>query len=231
MNWPCGDASDTKVSPMPVRVMFGLYLIGARVFRFAQGFSQEILLPNRDTNISRAPTSQTVRQPPKMAPPAVKRRKLSHDSDAESSDGGVEVGAVGSGSDVESDDGDSGSAVSDEDVDMGDVAQEEESEDGEDEEEVQSQAKAQNGKSQEKPQKSKTEPRKPKRDVDMAEMTGAYTGEVYKSNMFKLQVDELLAQVRPKHGKKEVAAEKALRELKSIIEKIPAREPSTVSGA
>ncbi|KAK8236122.1 Nrap protein [Phyllosticta capitalensis] len=166
-----------------------------------------------------------------MAPPAVKRRKLSHDSDAESSDGGVEVGAVGSGSDVESDDGDSGSAVSDEDVDMGDVAQEEESEDGEDEEEVQSQAKAQNGKSQEKPQKSKTEPRKPKRDVDMAEMTGAYTGEVYKSNMFKLQVDELLAQVRPKHGKKEVAAEKALRELKSIIEKIPAREPSTVIEA
>ncbi|KAK7540557.1 Nrap protein [Phyllosticta citribraziliensis] len=167
-----------------------------------------------------------------MAPPAVKRRKLSHDSDEDSSDGGVDVGVVGSGSDADSVDSDTGSL---EDVEMGNVGQAEQSDedDGaeEDEEVEQSQPKAQDGKSQEKSLKTKQEPRKPKRDIDMAEMTGAYTGEVYKSNMFKLQVDELLAQVRPKHGKKEVAAEKALRDLKSIIEKIPSRDPSSVIEA
>ncbi|KAK7543513.1 Nrap protein [Phyllosticta citricarpa] len=170
-----------------------------------------------------------------MAPPAVKRRKLSHDSDEESDDGGVDVGVAGSGSDVDNHDSDAGSQSSGEDLDMGDAEQAEESDeddgDEEDEEVKQSQSKAQNGKSQEKPQKTKQEPRNLKRDVDMAEMTGAYTGEVYKSNMFKLQVDELLAQVRPKHGKKEVAAEKALRHLKSIIEKIPSRDPSSVVEA
>ncbi|KAK7522645.1 Nrap protein [Phyllosticta citriasiana] len=170
-----------------------------------------------------------------MAPPAVKRRKLSHDSDEESDDGGVDVDVAGSGSDADSDDSDAGSQSSGEDLDMGDAEQAEESDeddgDEEDDEAEQSQSKAQNGKSQEKPQKTKQEPRNLKRDVDMAEMTGAYAGEVYKSNMFKLQVDELLAQVRPKHGKKEVAAEKALRHLKSIIEKIPSRDPYSVVEA
>ncbi|KAK5257197.1 U3 snoRNP protein [Cryomyces antarcticus] len=60
---------------------------------------------------------------------------------------------------------------------------------------------------------------------------GAYLGEVYKSSMFKLQVDELLDQIRPKYGKKEAPAEAALRTLKSIIERIPDREPLPVSEA
>lgn len=56
------------------------------------------------------------------------------------------------------------------------------------------------------------------------------TGEVYKSNLFKLQVDELLQRVRPRHGKKEAHAEDALRTLKGIIERIPDREPQGVSA-
>jgi U3 small nucleolar RNA-associated protein 22 len=53
---------------------------------------------------------------------------------------------------------------------------------------------------------------------------GAYTSESFKSNIFKLQVDELLEQVKPKYGKKEAPAENAMRTLKTIIEQIPSRD-------
>jgi U3 small nucleolar RNA-associated protein 22 len=46
--------------------------------------------------------------------------------------------------------------------------------------------------------------------------------------MFKLQVDELLQQVKPKYGRKEAPAENAMRTLKFIIEQIPSREPVSV---
>lgn len=55
-----------------------------------------------------------------------------------------------------------------------------------------------------------------------------YTGEIYKSNLFKLQVEELLDQVRLKYGKREAPVENALRTLKTIIERIPDREPLSV---
>ena len=58
---------------------------------------------------------------------------------------------------------------------------------------------------------------------------GAYTSESFKSNMFKLQVDELLEQVKPKFGKKEAPAENAMRTLKTIIEQIPSRDALPVS--
>lgn len=146
-----------------------------------------------------------------MAPHAVKRRKLSHDSDEDSSDGGVDT-RLAANDDDQSD-------VSADDVVMS-------------HEEDSTKKKAQPQASKKTPQKAQKENRKgPHRDRDMAELTGAYTGEVYKSNMFKLQVDELLDQIRPKHGKKEAAAEKALRELKAIVENIPAREPLSVSFA
>ena len=57
---------------------------------------------------------------------------------------------------------------------------------------------------------------------------GVYTVESFKSNMFKLQVDELLDQVKLKYGKKEAPAENAMRTLKTIIEQIPSREPLPV---
>lgn len=57
---------------------------------------------------------------------------------------------------------------------------------------------------------------------------GAYTSESFKSNMFKLQVDELLEQVKPKYGKKEAPAENAMRTLKELIEAIPSRDALSV---
>jgi U3 small nucleolar RNA-associated protein 22 len=57
----------------------------------------------------------------------------------------------------------------------------------------------------------------------------AYTGEVFKSNLFKLQVDELLGQVRPILKKQDAFIEHELRAIKSIIEAIPARAPVSVS--
>jgi len=63
---------------------------------------------------------------------------------------------------------------------------------------------------------------------DQTMQDGVYTAEVYKSNMFKLQVDELLQQVKPRYGKKEAPAENAMRTLKTIIEQIPGREPVSV---
>ncbi|SMY28658.1 unnamed protein product [Zymoseptoria tritici ST99CH_1A5] len=59
----------------------------------------------------------------------------------------------------------------------------------------------------------------------------AYTSGTFKSNVFKLQLDELLGQTRPKHGKKEKLAETALRQLKQTIEQIPPRGPFTVVEA
>lgn len=57
---------------------------------------------------------------------------------------------------------------------------------------------------------------------------GVYTAEVYKSNVFKMQVDELLEQVRLKHGKKIASAENAMRSLKNLIEQLPARDALSV---
>ena len=65
---------------------------------------------------------------------------------------------------------------------------------------------------------------RPHKRRDRTIQDGVYTAEVYKSNMFKLQVDELLQQVKPKYGKKEAPAENAMRTLKTIIEQIPNRE-------
>jgi U3 small nucleolar RNA-associated protein 22 len=63
---------------------------------------------------------------------------------------------------------------------------------------------------------------------DAAFENTAYTGEVFKSNMFKLQVDELLQQLRPKQSQKAPAVKDVLRYLKKIIEDIPSQGPKTV---
>src|SRR5215469_261956 len=59
----------------------------------------------------------------------------------------------------------------------------------------------------------------------------AYVGEVYKSNIFKLQVDELLEQVRPKYNQHAPAIERILRTLKHVIEGIPRRDPLMAQDA
>ncbi|KAL5116786.1 U3 snoRNP protein [Pleosporales sp. CAS-2024a] len=60
---------------------------------------------------------------------------------------------------------------------------------------------------------------------------GVYTSESFKSNVFKLQVDELLQQVKLKYGKKEASAENAMRTLKTIIEQIPSRDALPIPEA
>ncbi len=57
---------------------------------------------------------------------------------------------------------------------------------------------------------------------------GVYNGEIYKSNTFRIQVNDLLRHVKPKYGQKEAPAEHALRSLKAIIEHIPSRGPLPV---
>ena len=58
-----------------------------------------------------------------------------------------------------------------------------------------------------------------------------YNSGTFKSNMFKLQVDDLLDQTRPQDGKRETAAEQALHKLKSVIEQIPPRGPLSIEEA
>jgi U3 small nucleolar RNA-associated protein 22 len=53
----------------------------------------------------------------------------------------------------------------------------------------------------------------------------------HKSTMFKLQLDDLLEQLRPRRGKTELAAEAALHSLKSVIESIPDKGPLGVDEA
>ncbi|KAF2800805.1 Nrap protein [Melanomma pulvis-pyrius CBS 109.77] len=72
---------------------------------------------------------------------------------------------------------------------------------------------------------------RPHKRRDQTIQDGVYTAEVYKSNMFKLQVDELLQQVKPRYGKKEAPAENAMRTLKGIIEQLPGRAPVSISEA
>ena len=56
----------------------------------------------------------------------------------------------------------------------------------------------------------------------------AITGDVFTSDLFQIQVKELLSAVEPKYEKQTVAVEKVLRRLKSVIEELPSREPLPV---
>ncbi len=53
-----------------------------------------------------------------------------------------------------------------------------------------------------------------------------YSGESYKSSLFKLQVDEMLSEVKPDYTKRFAPVDNALRKLKTFIEAIPGREPA-----
>jgi len=56
-----------------------------------------------------------------------------------------------------------------------------------------------------------------------------YTGGLYKSNMFKLQVDEMLREVRPNYEKRLGGVDDSLRRLKIAIEGIEDRGALSVS--
>jgi U3 small nucleolar RNA-associated protein 22 len=59
---------------------------------------------------------------------------------------------------------------------------------------------------------------------------GVYVGNTYKSNLFKLKVDELLKQVEVDYARLEEPINALLRTLKEIIEAIPNRDPISVSS-
>ncbi|KAF1920641.1 Nrap protein [Ampelomyces quisqualis] len=170
-----------------------------------------------------------------MAPPATKRRKLEHsdsDGDSEGSFAGFdEISDVASDTSVGAEeDGIDGSDESMSGVDdMGDL---EDLEDGSEEEEVQSDVEAMVDE-EVKPalvSNAKTQSKPPKRPASGLQ-EGLYTAESFKSNLFKLQVDELLEQVRLKYGKKEASAENAMRTLKTIVEQIPSRDALPITEA
>lgn len=83
-----------------------------------------------------------------------------------------------------------------------------------------------NGKWDGKPRDNSS--RKPSR---MAGESTTYMGELYKSNVFKMQLDGLLDQAIVKPGKTQLAIETTLKALKKIIEQIPAREPLPIAEA
>ncbi|KAH7378732.1 pre-rRNA processing protein Utp22 [Pyrenochaeta sp. MPI-SDFR-AT-0127] len=171
-----------------------------------------------------------------MAPPATKRRKLEHsdsDSDSEGSfadfDQANGVGlnesdaeAAADGSDASMDDA--------EDLDGDEDLSDEDEEEKEEEEGSDNDKSAQETKQPTSGTKASHGQKQPKRSVATLQ-DGVYTAETFKSNLFKLQVDELLEQVKPKYGKKEAPAENAMRTLKSIIEQIPSRDPLPIPEA
>ncbi|KAJ4313180.1 U3 snoRNP protein [Neodidymelliopsis sp. IMI 364377] len=156
-----------------------------------------------------------------MAPPATKRRKLEQSEDE--SEGSFaefeELDSAGADSAEEANGVES-------DVSMEGPADNDDMSDDEDaEESVAKKAKAST------PAVSTTSAQKPAKRPAATLQDGAYTSESFKSNIFKLQVDELLDQVKPKYGKKEAPAENAMRTLKTIIEQIPNRDALPIAEA
>jgi U3 small nucleolar RNA-associated protein 22 len=69
---------------------------------------------------------------------------------------------------------------------------------------------------------------RPKQAHD-ADDNALYAGSLYKSGLFKLQIDELIAEVRPNYEKRLNGVDDALRRLKSLIEAIDERDGLPVS--
>ncbi|KAI5247142.1 Nrap protein [Aureobasidium subglaciale] len=147
-----------------------------------------------------------------MAVPSSKRRKLSH-SPSPVEDDDVSIASDKQIEDMEDD------AVSQDDK-MDDAEElDEESDEGESEEEEEVQEKVTKAKDN----------KKGGRNVSQASAleasSAAYTGGTFKSNMFKLQVDQMLQNMRPRQGAREAAAGEALHSIKKQIDSMPTREP------
>lgn len=72
----------------------------------------------------------------------------------------------------------------------------------------------------------------PKQTVGRSRLKpNAYEPSSSKNSIFKIKVDELLYQIRPKHTRREVEAEDCLHALKKTIESIPDRGPFTAVEA
>jgi U3 small nucleolar RNA-associated protein 22 len=164
-----------------------------------------------------------------MAPPVTKRRKLEHsDSEAESEGSFADFDETNAVHDEESDAEDA-SETSHVDMNGLDEEDDDEDEDMDDEEgdAFEEEADVHPSRKQTPAGKATSESKPPKRPAPSLQ-DGVYMAETSHSNLFKLQVDELLEQVKLKYGKKEAPAENAMRTLKTIIEQIPSRDPLPV---
>jgi U3 small nucleolar RNA-associated protein 22 len=143
-----------------------------------------------------------------MAVPSSKRRKLSH-SPSPVEDDNVSIASGGLVDNIAEDD------MSQDDMDDANLgADDDEESEEEEEEEVQEKAK-----------KNKTKPKSNKSQAASLEASSAaYTGGTFKSNMFKLQVDQMLSSLRPRQGKREASAADALHKIKKQIDAIPNRD-------
>jgi U3 small nucleolar RNA-associated protein 22 len=81
----------------------------------------------------------------------------------------------------------------------------------------------------EKPHAAKRKSRLVSRPSQLDAFSGVSVGNVYKSNLFKLKVDELLGQVARDFSQLEEPINALLRTLKESIEAIPGRDPISVS--
>lgn len=180
--------------------------------------------------------------PSNMAPSASKRRKLEHTSDddgddasfasfAESGDGGVHLATTSADGELPADDEDDVN-------DLSGSAREQDSEEeelegeniGSDDERSASDI----DEASTKPSPALSKPGPTPTDASARKRIGdgqTFTSGSFKSNVFKLQVDELLDQIRLRHSKREAAAEDALHKVKSTIDHIPSRPPLPVEDA
>lgn len=162
-----------------------------------------------------------------MAPPATKRRKLEHgDSDNDSEGSFADFDQI-NGVELNESDAEVGPLGSDESMDSAEDWDGDEDLSEDEEEAVAGEQSAQESNKHVSSTKASHGQKQPKRPAT-ALQDGVYTAETFKSNVFKLQVDELLEQVKPKYGKKEAPAENAMRTLKNLIEQIPSRDPLPV---
>jgi U3 small nucleolar RNA-associated protein 22 len=168
-----------------------------------------------------------------MAVQSSKRRKLSHSPEPVEQQHDASVQAVRDAND-DDDVGPSQDDDDDDDDDMeDDMDQEQEEEDDDDEEEEededdddeQEEEENDDDDDEEEEEKEKqdavvkTKHKHPKSAVSSAEASSAaYTGGTFKSNMFKLQVDQMLQAMRPRQGKREATVAEALHKLKKVMD-------------
>ncbi|KAI7426277.1 Nrap protein [Hortaea werneckii] len=153
-----------------------------------------------------------------MAVHASKRRKLEHDSSED--DDQASFASF-------SEDGEDGEDREEMEVNGQDAGGDSELEEASDEDE--------DGVDEARPA-ARPERKEPKKQNDTAKSAlqssgGIYTAGTFKSNMFKLQVDELLEQIKPRRGKREESAEQALHALKATIDRTSPRPARGIDEA
>ncbi|KXT00773.1 hypothetical protein AC578_2944 [Pseudocercospora eumusae] len=165
-----------------------------------------------------------------MAAPATKRRKTDHVSSSDEDDDASFASFSDDAAEGAEDEVNGAGSGEDEDEEMDDLEESEGGSDDEvsDDENHQGERGTPIAISKTPPTTSDTR-RKPNRASQAG--ASAYANGSYKSNVFKLQVDELLLHIRPRQGQREGNAEAVLHKLKKTIEHIPPRGPFLLQDA